>query len=171
MSSSSADQAARVISHSGRQPPTIGLGHLHDLQTMSHYADVGIAYVRRQQQKCVALPDILSNFVDGLSENLAAVTWFKQNEPHLTQLSFPDFMMAFCDCFLPSTWKKDLMNEIWQEMMAPGAIFIDWIEHLHGRNGLLTSYPKFITDDVFLSNLCGHISKPLQDAICNILEI
>ncbi len=171
MSSSSSDQAARVLSHGGRQPPTIGPGHLRDPQTMSRYADVGIAYVCRQQQKGVALPDILSNFVDGLSENLAAVTSFKQNEPHLTQLSFPDFMTAFRDRFLPSTWKKDLANEIWQEMMTPGAIFIDWIEHLHGRNGLLTSYPEFITDNVFLSNLRSRISKPLQDAIRNVPEI
>lgn len=63
------------------------------------------------------------------------------------------------------------MNEIWQEMMAPGTIFIDWIKHLHGCNVLVTSYPKFITNDVFLSNLCGCILKPLQDTICNIPEI
>ncbi len=80
-------------------------------------------------------------------------------------------MTAFHDHFLPSTWKKDLANEIWQETMRSGAIFIDWIEHLRGRNGLLASYPEFITDDVFLSNLCGRISKPLQDAIHNIPEI
>ncbi|KAK0236507.1 hypothetical protein EDD85DRAFT_791801 [Armillaria nabsnona] len=80
-------------------------------------------------------------------------------------------MTAFRDRFLPSTWKKDLANEIWQETMAPGSIFIDWIEHLQGHNGLLASYPEFITNDVFLSNLHGRISKPLQDAICNIPEI
>ncbi len=55
--------------------------------------------------------------------------------------------------------------------MTPGTIFIDWIEHLHGQNGLLASYPEFIADNVFLSNLCGQISKPLQDAIYNIPEI
>ncbi len=127
---SSTDQAARVQSHGGRQPLTIGPGHLRDPHTMSWYTDIGIAYVLRQQQKGVALLDILSNFVDGLSENLAAVTWFKQNKPRLTLLSFLDFMSAFRDRFLPSTWKKDLANEIWQETMTPGTIFINWIEHL-----------------------------------------
>ncbi len=94
-STTSADQPARIQSHGGRAPPTLGRGHLRDPETMSHYADVGIAYVRRQTQKGVALPDILSNFVDGLSDNLAAVTWFKQNEQHLIQLPFKDFMAAF----------------------------------------------------------------------------
>ncbi len=36
---------------------------------------------------------------------------------------------------------------------------------------MLAGYPEFIADDVFLSNLCGRISKPLQDAIRNIPEI
>ncbi len=80
-------------------------------------------------------------------------------------------MATFRDRFLPMTWKKDLANEIWQETMTPGAIFIDWIETLCGRNGLLAGYPEFITDNVFLSNLHGRISKPLQDSICNIPEI
>ncbi len=168
---SSTDQAAHVQSHGGRQPSTIGPGHLRDPHIMSRYADVGIAYIHQQQQKGVALLDILSNFVGGLSENLAVVTWFKQNEPHLTLLSFLDFMSAFHDRFLPSTWKKDLANGIWQETMTPGAIFIDWIEHLRGHNGLLASYPEFITDNVFLLNLHGRISKPLQDTIRNIPEI
>ncbi len=80
-------------------------------------------------------------------------------------------MTTFHDCFLPSIWKKDLTNKIWQETMAPGIIFIDWIEYLQDHNSLLTSYLKFISDNVFLSNLHAQISKPLQDAICNIPEI
>ncbi len=167
----SADQPAHVQSHGGRASPMLGRGHLHDLETMSHYADVGIAYVCQQMQKGIALPDILSNFVDGLSDNLATITWLKQNEPCLIQLPFKDFMAAFQDHFLPMTWKKDLANKIWQETMNTGIIFIDWIENLHGCNGLLTGYLEFITDDIFLSNLHGHISKPLQNAICNIPEI
>ncbi|KAK0236845.1 hypothetical protein EDD85DRAFT_952777 [Armillaria nabsnona] len=168
---SSADQPAQVQSHGGQAPSTLGCGHLWDPEMMSHYADIGIAYVCRQTQKNVTLPDILSNFVDRLSDNLAVMTWFKQNELHLIQLSFRDFMAAFRDRFLPTTWKKDLTNEIWQEIMTSGIIFIDWIKNLCGRNGLLAGYTEFIADNVFLSNLCGHISKPLQDAICNIPKI
>lgn len=132
---------------------------------------MGIAYVHQQMQKGVALPDILSNFVNRLSDNLATVTWFKQNEQCLIQLPFKDFMAAFRDRFLPMTWKKDLANKIWQEIMTPSIIFIDWIENLRGHNRLLAGYPEFIADDVFLSNLCSRISKPLQDAIRNIPEI
>ncbi|KAK0243522.1 hypothetical protein EDD85DRAFT_947698 [Armillaria nabsnona] len=55
--------------------------------------------------------------------------------------------------------------------MTPGTIFIDWIENLRGRNGLLAGYIEFIANNVFLSNLCGHISKPLHNTICNIPEI
>ncbi|KAK0215965.1 hypothetical protein EDD85DRAFT_962518 [Armillaria nabsnona] len=167
----SADQPAQVQSHGGQVPPTLGHGHLWDPEMMSHYADVGIAYVHRQTQKNITLPDILSNFIDGLLDNLAAVTWFKQNELCLIQLSFRDFMAAFRDRFLPTTWKKDLANKIWQETMTWGTIFIDWIKNLRGRNGLLAGYIKSIADNVFLSNLHGCISKPLQDTIHNIPKI
>lgn len=94
-STTSADQPARIQSHGGRAPLTLSCGHLREPETMSHYADVGITYVCQQMQKGIALPDILSNFVDGLSDNLAAVTWFKQNEQCLIQLPFKDFMAVF----------------------------------------------------------------------------
>ncbi|KAK0493210.1 hypothetical protein EDD18DRAFT_1108411 [Armillaria luteobubalina] len=172
MSNVSSTDATHVQTHgSGRAPPVLTKGHLCNPETLAQFEDVGRAYVRWQEQKGVALTHIISNLIDGLAENLPAATWFKQNEAMLVKLNFTAFMSAFREQFLPTTWRTDLANEILQEAMAEGVIFIDWLKNLHAHNGLLANYPEFVSDVTLLANLCGCISPPLQNTIRNIPDI
>ncbi|KAK0480958.1 hypothetical protein EDD18DRAFT_1113399 [Armillaria luteobubalina] len=172
MSNVSSTDAARVQTHgSGRAPPVLTKGHLRNPETLAQFEDVGHVYVRRQEQKGVTLTHIISNLIDGLVENLPAAMWFKQNEAALVKLNFTAFMSAFRERFLPTTWRTDLANEILQEAMAEGVIFIDWLKNLRARNGLLANYPEFVSDVALLANLHGRISPPLQNMIRNIPDI
>ena len=77
----------------------------------------------------------------------AVQSWIMAEEAHLIALTFPEFLLALKEKFLPHTWEDDLMQD---QIIIQGSMnFLTWVNKICNANNKLkaANSPYHIPDD------------------------